>query len=169
MSHGGTHKKILRIRRSRKKYILFYILSFVSLGMVTQLYFLGNNIPMIGVVVLGLAIIIGIKLTEINRLSHLYEINQLALVHTKGIFSRHSRRIHLGSISDVIIKQGVFQRLFDYGDVHIRLFSPESTNVFKSISNPHEFARILETAMRDSRMGHSEDEKDEKDEFSFEI
>lgn len=85
-----------------------------------------------------------IMFTEIHRFINLYEINQNSLIHSKGIFVKKTKRVDLLSISDADSKQNPWQRLFNYGNVNVNLFSGDSAVPVKYIHSPTKFVDFLE-------------------------
>lgn len=135
---------------SRKKYTPFYFLAFLSFIFTIYLIFLERvSFSFIFVPLIFAAIVI--KGTEIHRLGHKYELNNRSVVHTRGYLLANSRRIDLFAISDIIITQSFLQRVLNFGDIHIRLFSVESTNTLKNINRPHQFAQKIEEQMYEAR------------------
>ena len=100
-----------------------------------------DNLAFKGVLLFSL---ISLIFTEIHRLRNFYEINHHSLIHTKGIFVKKTKRVDLLSVSDADSKQNPWQRLFNYGDVHINLFSGGNAVPVNHIHNPAKFVDFLE-------------------------
>jgi len=96
-------------------------------------------------------VFVGINATEIHRIWQTYEINPRSVVHTKGYLSRHSRRIDLFAINDVTITQSLFQRIFNIGDVHIRIANASYQTILTNVHNPKSFAQTIERNMHGLR------------------
>lgn len=156
---------ILKTRMTRKTYLPFY--SLFTLTLLGSMYLTFTGTLSFGVFAASiLAIIIGIKATEIHRLGHSYEVNPLSVVHTKGYFATHSRRIDLFAISDIIVRQTILQRIFNYGDVHIRMFANDTANTIKNVHDPGHFARYVEKKMSEIR-GAAKTKPEEKQEPTY--
>jgi uncharacterized membrane protein YdbT with pleckstrin-like domain len=145
---------ILRKRSSRKVYIPFYLMVFILIGAI--LYIKINNLLLnpIAIIAAVLFIIIILNFTEFHRLNNSYEINVNSLIHKKGILKRVTKNIDFLSISDIDVSQSLWQRLFNFGDVNVRLFSLDTTTSIKNISNPNDFAKFLESKIHNKRKGH---------------
>ena len=154
MSLEKEVKDILRTRASRKVYIPFYLMVFILIGVI--LYIKLNNLFLnpIAIMAAVLFIIIILNFTEFHRLNNAYEVNLSSLVHKKGILRKVTKNIDFLSISDIDVSQSLWQRLFNFGDVNVRLFSLDTTTSIKNISNPNEFAKFLESKIHNKRKGH---------------
>jgi uncharacterized membrane protein YdbT with pleckstrin-like domain len=142
---------VLRQRTSRKMYLPIYAMVLILIGAAIFLQFRGIEITNIAIWAIVIFTLGSLKFTEVNRLNHFYEINPMAVVHTKGYFKRISKRIDLFAISDVDITQNFWQRILGYGDVEIHLFAEKST--LKNINNPTKFVNFLEETIRKQRKG----------------
>jgi uncharacterized membrane protein YdbT with pleckstrin-like domain len=135
--------ELYNVSGSRKLYILHYIVSIALFVIVLFLAVVGSVsvwfAPVCAFLVFATWVV-----TEVHRAYDKYEVNKRTVVHTSGIFRKHSRRIDLFAISDVIVRQTFYQRMMDFGDIHIRLFSLETENVLKNLDNPRRFALAIE-------------------------
>lgn len=151
-----SEEKIFRTNNTRKMYIPYYSLFILMLIflLIAPLY----GIKITGTFTLStfLAVLIGIKITELHRLYHRFEINPFSVIHTMGILAKRSRRMGLSAISDMEVHQTLFQRFLGYGDVHIRLFSGDAINKMKCINNPHKFVSLIEKRMQESKIPDNE-------------
>ena len=134
-------------RISRKKYIPVYLLAILILSIVIFRFIKGIPLNNNAIIIVAVFIIIMLKLTELHRLSHKYEINSDSLVHTKGILNKISRKMDFFAISDFDVSQSLWQRIMSIGNVNVRLFSKDSIMQIKDISKPFEFADFLEKMM----------------------
>ncbi|MAG02777.1 hypothetical protein CMI42_05550 [Candidatus Pacearchaeota archaeon] len=151
-------ESVLKIRPSRKVYIPYYLMVIFLLGVIIYVKYTErqlNDTAFWLVVIFSVGAII---LTEIHRLGNSYEINERSVLHRNGYFTIVTKRTEFGSISDVDIKQNLWQRLFSYGHVHIFKFSEE--NPVHNIDNPHKFADFLERQI--SRTWASSGDESEK-------
>ena len=136
----------LRIRNTRKVYLPFYMMVFVLIIFITYIKSSGmplNNTALVLALAFSIAVLIA---TEIHRLGNAYEIEENSIVHKHGYFSIISKRIEFGAISDVDVKQNLWQRMFLFGDVQIFKFSEKS--IIKNIDKPFYFVSFLEKKMR---------------------
>jgi len=140
------HKRedYLFTRISRKTYIPIYLIVLLIIGSIIFFWYNGFEINKYAIIGALAAVLICIKSTEIHRLNHKYEITSNSLVHTRGIFGRVSRRLDFFAISDFDVSQTLWQRILNYGNVNVRLFSKDSTSCVKNIDRPFEFMKFLE-------------------------
>lgn len=137
----------IKIRSSRRVYIPFYVMVIFIILFILIIKITGKELNSIALVLLIVFIVLVFKLTEIHRLSNFYSIGENSLICSKGIFTKNIKRIDYFGISDINIDQGVFQRLFDYGNVIVSLFSADDATMIKNINNPEELARKIEKAI----------------------
>ena len=141
---------ILRVSNSRKFYIPFYFMAIILWIIVIYIKISGkslDNMALNMVIAFSVAVLIA---TEIHRLGNSYEINESSVIHRKGYLSIISKRIEFGAISDVDVKQNLWQRFLYFGDVEIFKFSEKS--IIRDINNPFKFVEFLEKKL-DSRRG----------------
>ena len=149
-------KKVMKVRTSRKAYFSVYLMILILIITVIIIKTSGrelNKLAFEAVLVFSAVLIIFI---EIRRFATFYEITGSSLVHSQGIFSRKIRKVDLTSISDADSKQTAWQRMLNYGDVHARLFSAETTLSVKNINDPEKFADFLEAKMNEKRVSVSD-------------
>lgn len=146
-------KNSLSVRNSRKIYVPIYFMITALLIVIIVVYFSGRPLTYFSIALAILFSYFAIKSTEIHRLTNKYEVNSPTLIHTTGLFNKNERRVDLFAVSDVDVLQTLWQRIWRYGDVRVRLFSAESTTLIKNINNPQQFARFLEGEMLKLRKG----------------
>jgi len=140
-------KSLLKVRTSRKSYLFVYLLILILIGVILYIKYNGrylNSKVFIGVIVL---IIIGIKSTEFHRLYTYYEITSHYAIISKGIFTRDIKRIFIPTISDIVLKQNVWQRILNYGNVKIHRYTAGAIIDVKNINNPKNFIEVLESRL----------------------
>lgn len=144
-SERGDKEK-LRIRNTRKLYLPFYIMIVIIIAFIT--YIKNSGRPLDNMALgLSLAFIVAIIIaTETHRLGNVYEIDKNSVVHKKGYLSITSKRIEFGAISDIDIKQNLWQRVFSFGNVQIFKFSEKS--IIRNINKPFYFVSFLNEKMR---------------------
>jgi hypothetical protein len=130
--------------------LVYYVLFLAGLGGVAYFRILGEvgNYEVLAVV---FAVLIGIKITELHRFYHKYEINPISVVHIKGFLAKKSRRMSYHAISDLEVRQSFWQRLWGYGDVKIILFSGGAADLITDINHPHWFASMIEQRIKHSK------------------
>jgi len=149
-------KGMMKVRNSRKAYFFIYVMIFILIITVGVIKFSGKELSKLAfeaVLVFSAMLII---FTEIHRFRNLYEINPHSLIHSKGIFVKKTKRVDLLSVSDADSKQNPWQRLFNYGDVTVNLYSGGSTVPVKNINNPEKFVDFLEEKMSKKRRKEGE-------------
>ena len=142
---------IMKARTSRKLYIPVYLMIIVLVLVIIYLKVFGlsiNKLAFIGAIAFA---IISFLFIEIHRLRDLYEINPNSLVHSNGILNKKVKSVDFFAISDSDVSQNLLQRMFNFGNVNVRLFSQDSTTSVKNINNPLEFARFLEESIGKKR------------------
>jgi len=136
--------RVLRVRTSRKRFIPLYSMAAVLLGTVIVIKYRGLPLsPFYFYGAIAFAVLV-VKYVEVLRFNDWYEVNPAFLVHSNGIFNRNERNVNFGSISDLDVKQNLWQIIFGYGDIHVRLFSADTTTLIKGINHPKNFAQFLE-------------------------
>lgn len=149
-------KEMIRTRHSRKMYIPLYIMVFILIFTISIAKLSGkevNDLAFKTVLIFSGSVIL---FAEIHRIMHLYEINSQSLVHKKGFFVRKTKRVDLLSVSDADSRQNPWQRLLNYGDVHINLYSGADSIPIKNINNPEKFVDFLEKKMSGKRIAEGE-------------
>lgn len=149
---ASLKEKDVAVRNSRKLYIpvYFMIITLICLIVIIRVEDLPlNKAALIAAIVF---ILIGIKFTEVHRLGNKYRIDFRSLIHTKGYFNIVSRKVDLLAVSDIDVSQTLWQRLWGYGDVNVRMFSKDSNTSVKNINNPDLFASMLQKKMRGRRV-----------------
>ena len=145
------NKGVMKVRTSRKAYLFVYIMIFILMFTVITIETSERELSKFA---FGAALVFSavlISFIEIHRFATFYKITSSSLVRSQGIFSRKTRKIDLTSISDVDSKQTAWQRTLNYGDVHARLFSAETTLAVKNINDPEKFSDFLEEKMNEKR------------------
>ena len=146
-------QEILKVNNSRKLYIPFYLMIIILLGATAYIKYENKPLNDIALkLVLGFCVFVFFA-TEIHRFGSSYEVNNHSLIHRKGYFSISSKRLEFGAISDSDVRQNIWQRLWNYGNVEVYLFSRENTTLVKDINKPYVFVEFLQKKMRKARGG----------------
>lgn len=137
-------ERTIKLRNSRKIYFPIYIMILILIGVVGYIKF--NNLPLNKFAFYGAIafVVLGIKLGEVHRLFNRYELTSEYIIHSYGFFSTNVTRIYLPTISDLILKQSVWQKLLNYGNIEVHRYSDGSVIDLKNIPKPSKFLRILE-------------------------
>ncbi|MBS3070993.1 PH domain-containing protein [Candidatus Pacearchaeota archaeon] len=138
----------LSVRNSRKIYLIVYLMILALVISIAVAKISGREIDELTLKVVGVFLILAIFFTESHRLNTYYEVNPHSIIASKGIFSRTTRRLDLVAISDANLRQNLWERMLNYGDVGVRTFSDDSAMVIKKINNPSMFVDFLEAKTR---------------------
>jgi hypothetical protein len=157
MSSGQDSKEErISIYNTRKVYIPIYLMAILLVAAVISLKINGHELNKYALIGAGLFALASIKMTEIHRLTNKYEIGDSTLDHIQGLFSKINRKLDFFAISDLDVSQTPWQRMLNFGDVNVRLFSKESVAKIKGISNPLRFANILQERILNCRKNVSQ-------------
>lgn len=154
---GGSTSpdKVLKVRNSRKVYIPIYFMILVLILAVAAAKFYGDEVNGLSLKLVLAFSALSLIFTEFHRYSNFYEVTPNSLIISKGIFKNSLRTVDLFSVSDADSNQGVWQRMLNYGDVRIRLFTGESSLNLKGINNPTRFVNFLLKVI-DEKRGNSD-------------
>jgi len=148
MSKRGD-PNILSVRNSRKAYLLVYLMVLILIIALIIFYIKGYALNKIAIFSSLFFVYIAIKSTEIHRLNNRYEIKPTTLTHVKGIINKVSKKVDLASISNVDIRQNLWNRMLGFGNVNVFICSGAGCIEIKNINSPHRFAEFLEQKMAD--------------------
>jgi membrane protein YdbS with pleckstrin-like domain len=73
--------------------------------------------PMVKLLLLGVASVMGIILTEIYRRGHAYVVTNYRVIMRKGFIRKEERELMYDKITDIYLNQGILGRLFNFGTV----------------------------------------------------
>jgi membrane protein YdbS with pleckstrin-like domain len=135
------------IRTSRKSYIPFYLMIVAVITILLFIVLTGRNLPRNNLIAAILFIIIVIKLTEVHRLTHHYDITPHALEKVEGIIYRKIKRMNYGSISQLHLNQNPLDKILNIGSVEVAQFSETIRTEIKNINKPHEFLKAVSRMM----------------------
>lgn len=135
---------------SRKLYLPYYLMFIGILGVSFFLFIDGQlALPALGAA--AVMVFLGLNATEIHRMWEGYEVNPSAVVHTKGLISKKSRRIDLFAINTVSVHQSLFQRLLNLGDIHVHVANASHVTTLKNLHAPKIFAQAIQNNMHKIR------------------
>lgn len=146
----GRGKYILKVRRSRKRYLPLYFMIFFLIFLLSYLYFQGFELSRVAIIVSFVFIFSVVKFIEIHRIKDWWAISNNKLVQSLGIFNKDFREIGFSSISDLDIHQPFLKRCLGYGTVNVRLFLNETSIKIPDINKPERFVETLHGLMTNS-------------------
>lgn len=140
-------KILLKVYRSRKLYLTYYLLILAILGYVGYSYYNGEPISQNFFIASVVIIILIIKITEVHRIRDWWAITDNSFIESKSILNKNVREIDFHSIADIALDQPFFKRLFGYGTIEIRKFMEEKSIIISNINSPERFINILRDAI----------------------
>jgi hypothetical protein len=102
---------------------LVYMVLVGAAGTALEVYFLAPYEialvpkPMVKLLLLGTAAVVGIILTEVYRRGHIYIITNYRVVTKKRFIRKEERELMYDKITDVYVNQGIIGRIFNFGTV----------------------------------------------------
>lgn len=140
----------MTLKRSRRSFLFEYGSGLFLVGLLGLYNFRKGHINLhLTYLVSGLALF-SIISAEYARLSHKCEVTPSKLVVTDGIFKTKKRHIYIGAVSDIDVRQGLGQRILNYGMVNIKAVSGEDLKI-KDIVNPKKKMIEIEEIMEKYR------------------
>jgi uncharacterized membrane protein YdbT with pleckstrin-like domain len=127
---------LMVLNPSRRSFLLEYCCGIFLVGLLS--FFIYKKIDLntkLTYFVFGLALF-SIGSAEISRLLHRCRVTHSKLVIIDGMIKLSKKHIYIKAISDINIKQKVIQRLLNYGVIHIKTMSGESSLEIKNVANP---------------------------------
>ena len=137
-------KYLLKVRRSRKTYLLLYLMVLSILSLIGYLYYKSYSLSSFALIISLVFIFLIIKFTELHRFRDWWAITNSSIIQSTGIFNKNVREIDFSSISDLDLDQSFFKRILNYGNVNVRLFLNETSIKIISINKPGEFIEELQ-------------------------
>jgi len=135
--------KIVKIRNTRKIYIPIYLMIIILLFSISYIKFSGKEVNDLAFKASLLFSAATLIFTEIHRYFNFYEINQNSLIYSTGFIKNTTRRIDLLSISDADAIQTIWQKMLNYGDVHVRLFAKDTSVYMDGVNDPLQVVDFL--------------------------
>lgn len=137
-------RDIMVLRKSRRSFLLEYGCALVLLILLALLRLKHVKISQSVVYLVLVLAFLFLASAEISRLAHRGKVTSSKLVIINGLIKQSKKHIYLGSISDIDVKQSFFQRIFNYGKIHIKSMSGEGSLEIKDIANPGEKMEEIE-------------------------
>jgi hypothetical protein len=95
---------------------LVYMVLVGVAGTALEFYLLERG-PMVKLLFLGAAAILGMILTEVYRRGHVYIITNYRIITKKEFVLKEERELMYDKITDVTVSQGILGRIFNFGTV----------------------------------------------------
>jgi membrane protein YdbS with pleckstrin-like domain len=137
-------KFLLKVKRSRKAYLILYLMMLFIIFLIVFLYYQGYSLNKLALISAIIFIIFIIKFIEVHRFREWWAISSTSLIQSTGIFNKNVREIGFSSISDLDLDQPFFKRILSYGNVNVRLFLNETSIKIVDISKPEYFIEELQ-------------------------
>ncbi|MBD3318919.1 PH domain-containing protein [Candidatus Woesearchaeota archaeon] len=129
------------ITQVRRAFPLRYLFSFCLLGVGAYLFFAGV-LYMYVPVILGGAVIVH---TELSVRSHSMTVATNKITVRRGVLSRQSYSVYYDDMMDLKVRQKLWQRLLNYGDVFVNNpgFQPHLFAANR-MPSPHKVGQLIE-------------------------
>lgn len=137
MEKKKKEEKVLSVlKTARRSFLIEYSCGFFLLGLLVVFSYQGTYLNRwISYFVFGLALF-SFASAEISRLVHRCEVTSSKIVIRNGLIRQSKKHVYLEAISDIDVKQGIIQRLLDYGIIHIKSMSGEGALEIWNVANP---------------------------------
>lgn len=113
-------------------------------------YIFGVFLGIISLIAFGLLGILYIILIEFIRRGHKYYITNNRIIHEFTFIVRKISSIPYSKIQDLHLTQGILERMFGVGTIHINTAGTHLIEVrFKGVKNPRKIKRIISELMLD--------------------
>lgn len=104
----------------------------------------GIQIRFAATIVIALLGLIVMLAGHLDRKKTIYYVTNHRVRKVKGIISKKENDIPLNKVTNIRISQGIIERIFGFGDVHVDTAGGEdATIVLDNINNPRELYNIL--------------------------
>ncbi len=134
-------------RTSRWSYLVYYSMVITVVSIIIYIKVQGLYLDRYVFFGALLFCILLIKITEVHRLSHHYEIKDDGLEKVEGIFFRKHKKLNYGSISQIHLTQNPLSKLFSIGTVELAQFSDTVRTEINNINKPKKFIKELGAKM----------------------
>jgi len=131
----------MKITSCRRKYFLEYFLGVSCIGIVAYFESL-YSLPLAGVC---------FWYAELMRLrTHIkFDENKISVVD--GILSKKVHAIYLENVSDITVRQGLWQRMVGYGSIVLRSNSGTENLIFPAVRKPYDVVKVLEARIESNK------------------
>lgn len=144
-----SEKQINIYKQSRKAFLVEYFCGFAILLMALTLPVKYSNFQFPLFILGGLSF----GSAEFSRYLTRYIFTSDKIVVISGLIKQSKKHIYfhpLGFVPDLHVSQGRIQRIFDFGDIHLKS-GGENNFMIKNISNPHKVYRLIESSIKKNR------------------
>jgi membrane protein YdbS with pleckstrin-like domain len=141
------------VRSSRKGYIVYYVMIVLLLFLMVYIKVSGFDLNYRVSVAALIFMALLIKLTEVDRFAHHYEIGEFCLEKVEGIFFKKYKRMNYGSISQIHFTQNPWEKLLGIGSVEIAQFSETIRTEIKNINKPNDFVHAITKRIHNKESG----------------
>ncbi len=138
---------LLEFRKTRRALWAEYGSGLFLFLLLAMSYAKGVNLPPKGYLFVGGLGLGAIIWAEGYRMLYKYTITKSKILINYGLLRRTRRYIYINSISDLDVKQTRIERLLNYGTIHLRATSGESSLELTNIGNPHQIMELVEQQM----------------------
>ena len=112
----------------------------------SALYYTGQFIMGALLLIIGIGLII-IIIALLDRKSRIYTVTNKRVSLKWGILSRHTNEVGTSDIRSIGLNQGMLERMFGLGTVHVASAGTEGVEVyFGGINNPEEVQKLIRDA-----------------------
>jgi len=139
---------LLKVFKSRKSHIFYYLMIIVILGIVSFLYFSRGTVDLKILIASVVFIVFLLEFVEIDIVRNWWAITDSFLIESRSILNKNVREIEFHSIADIDLDQPLFKRILGYGTVNIRKFLNEKSITIEDIDRPEVFINILQDAIQ---------------------
>ena len=154
LKHKEKEEALLKLRKSRKAYLVEYGCGALMLGSLLVAGAQGITLPSLFQYVAGSLGIISIGSAEWRRIITRYSLTPSKLIITHGIIKKKQKNVYwhpLGFVPDLNTHQGHVQRILNYGTIFVSEGTGEGPISIKDISSPHKVMSVIEQLIDDSR------------------
>ena len=146
-------KVLASLYRSRKSFIPEYACALFLLVLLAYFQIQDKTIPSILNYFIWGLLLLALASAELSRALIHYEITPEKVIITHGFIRKHQQHINfspLGFVPAINVKQGVLQRIFNYGTVFVH-DSGECNLEIKDVNDPHQLLAQLEQLIEENR------------------
>ena len=140
------------VRKTRKSFLVEYGCAAFLIILMAALYSKGVVLGKLSLLVVGVAMV-SIGTAELSRLMHKVQLTSSKILIVDGLIRQSKKHIYVGLISDINSKQGVVQRLLNYGNIHVRSASGEGELHIKDVNQPAKLMNQIEDLIEKYKNG----------------
>ena len=133
---------------SRKLYFPFYTMIVLLAFLLIFVKIYGGEISRLSLIGTASFIALGLTITEVHRMRHVYYLTPNYIEHHAGIIARGIKKIHIGSITDIKAQQKIWHRILGFGNIIVQSASGATDISINNINNPNNFIAEFEKRMK---------------------